>query len=318
MNEILPRSHYKSSPSFNIHKGESRKSDDVDLTNIGREYNIDETFDQTPGDSIDFEECPFEQRSISKECKSSLDDKVRKNPVQVVSTRQKKSAFQKKHGATHCTSKANTNGRSRYVNLHRPINFNYSNKSLQHEPNEHSPSCESIAAVVTADVEVVPTSCGNLQEFIVEDSALVNNSDQLFVVAAKRVNDPNNRKLAILICIVVSVVIATVTVAILKLNWNEANRLNDQPTTYPTSVSSNTSIGESWASLGKSLTIVGFKSEIGKLYFDILNRNDTFFTVVSFDINILTAELNSDLVRRFLDPLWNDHVVRCHLGIKTK
>ena len=90
MNETTPNSHIESSLSINIHKGESRKSDDVDLTNIGREYNVDETFDQTPGDSIDFEECPFEQRSISKECRPSLDDKVRKNPVQVVSTPQKK------------------------------------------------------------------------------------------------------------------------------------------------------------------------------------------------------------------------------------
>ena len=314
MNEATQKSHNESSPSFNIRKSERRKSDDVDLSNIGREYDVDETFDQTPGDSMDFEECPFEQRSISKECRPSLDDKVRKNPVQVVSTPQKKSAFQRKHGTTHCTSKANTKGRSRYVNLHRLINFNYSNESLQHEPNEHSPTCESIASAVTADVEVVPTSCGYRQEFIVEDLAVVNISDSPFVVAAKRVKDPNNRKLVIFICLVVSAVIATVTTVTLKLNWKEANSINDQPATNPTSVPSNTTttIGESWASLAKSLTIAGINSDIGKLYFSILNRNDTFFTVVSFDIDILTKELNLDALLRFPNPLWKDHVVGHH------
>ena len=311
MDETPSNSHNESSPSINIHESESRKSDDVVATNIGREYYVNETVDPTPGGGTDFEECPFERRTIFKESKNSLDDKRRDNPVEVVSTG-KISSFQRKHGATDCTTKAKTKGRSRYVNLRRPINFNYSNESLQHATNEHKPTSEAIASVVTADVEVVPTSCGNLQEFVVEDSALVNIWDQPFVVVAKRVKDQNNRLLAILICLVISAVIATVTTVTLKLNWKEANSINDKPATYSPSVSSNTTIGESWASSAKSLTIVGFNSDVGELFFEILNRNDTFFTVVSFEIDVLNSDLTLDVVRLFPNPLWKDHVVRCH------
>ena len=319
MNERMPSSLYESSSSFEIHEGESSESYDVAVSNIGRECVDDETLDQTPEGSIDVEEWLIKQRALSENCGRSADYERRGNPAQVPSIT-KISYFQATHDTTDCSTKAGV----RSVNLHPPIHYNNSNESLQHRNDEHSPTSEAISSAVTADVEFAFTSSRQGQDFIVEVSALVNNLDQPIVVAAKRVKDPNNRRLATLICLVVAAVIVIVTAAVLKLNRNEANGTNDQPTpdvsrepnisstTFPASTSINTTIGDSWASLGKSLTIVGLLSESGKIYLNTLQRTDTYFTVVSFNIDLLPAEMNWTLLARYSDPLWSGHTVRRH------
>ena len=322
MDERTPSSINESSSSFKIHKGESNESSEVTVSIIGRECVDDKTLGQIPEGSKDFEEWPFRQRALSEKCRLSVDDEKNKNSAQFPSTA-KISYSQAKLDTTDYTTQKKIAG-FRSVNLHRPIHFNNSNESLQHGTDEHSPTSEAISSIVTADVNFAFTSSTHRQDFIVEVSALVNNSDQPIVVAAKRVEDPNNRRLVTLICLVVAAVIVIVTAAVLKLKMNEANRTNDHPTpglspepnisstTFPTSTSFNTTIGDHWASLEKSLTIVGLLSENGKIYLETLQRTDTYFTVVSFNINILKAEMNSSVILRYLDPLWSGHTVRRH------
>ena len=279
----------------------------------------DKTLDETPEGSMDVEDWLIKQRAFSENCGRSVDDEGSDDPAQLAPT-VKINCSQGTHGATGNTTKTEV----RSVNLLHPTNCSNSNQALQHGTDDHSPTSEADSPAVTADVEFASTSSRHIQDFIVEISALVNNSDQPMVVAAKRVKDPHNQRLVVLICLVVAAVVVIVTAAVLKLNRNEANRTNDQPTTnisqetnisaitFPSSAPINTTIGDYWISLGKSLTIVGILSESGKIYLKTLQRTDTVFTVVSFNIDLLPAEMNWTLLARYSDPLWSGHTVRHH------
>ena len=174
---------------------------------------------------------------------------------------------------------------------------------------------------VTADVELAPPVPENGSEGFIAAFA-VDNGENLIVLAGKRLKDPHNHKLLVVIFVVVASSIGGIAVGVLLFNQNNSTTPATVSPTFPVlfeqNLSSvlysphgpyNSTIGDTYASFGKSLTMIALLFDNGKIYFDILKRIDAKFTVISFAIERLSQEMDLSFISLYSDERWNGHTV---------